>query len=116
MKVGQLSDHPFLTSRQSLHPNPKSFKMGQNELQQPTSPPYLPASAILGGIPTSDVDVPICAVLLVLYLLGLLTHARIYLRNRTNHNTKFRLSILMMYMCFLRLVTMSLTNGLGQTQ
>lgn len=76
--------------------------------QQPSGPPYLPHRTALGGIPTTHVDIPICAVLLLLYLLGLLTHALIYRRNRTNDSTKFRLSILIIYMCFVRLITMSM--------
>jgi len=82
--------------------------MNSQQQQRHTGPPYLPSSAPLGGIPTVTIDMPICAVLLVLYLLGLFTHTLIYRRNGTNRATKFRLSILIIYMCFLRLITMSL--------
>ncbi|KAJ5674415.1 uncharacterized protein N7477_004349 [Penicillium maclennaniae] len=44
--------------------------------------PYAPTTAALGGRPTKDLDVPICAVFLVLFAAAAAGHMRIFQRNR----------------------------------
>ncbi len=70
-------------------------------------PPYLPNVASVGGTPTVSVDVPVCSVFLVLYLIGFTTHVFIMRYNR-KFKKPFRLSILLIYQGFFRTVTLSL--------
>ncbi len=71
------------------------------------SGPYPPTTASLGGLPTVGVDVPICAVFLVLYLIGAVSHMTILQVNlRRGH--KFIISGMLFGFCMSRLVTMIL--------
>jgi hypothetical protein len=71
----------------------------------PTSGPYPPQAAALGGSPTVKLDVPISAVLLFLYVLMAITNMTILQLNlRRGH--KFLLSGLLFGFCMARIVTM----------
>ena len=70
-------------------------------------PPYLPNTAAVGGAPTVSVDVPICSVLLALYLAAAIIQTIIFVRNR-RHKEEFRLSLILIYMGFFRTITLSL--------
>jgi hypothetical protein len=63
--------------------------------------------AILGGIPTKSVDLPICAVLLTCYLGMGATHMTIFRHNRA-HGRNFKPSMLCFGLCMARLVTFSM--------
>ncbi|RMY96630.1 hypothetical protein D0864_05114 [Hortaea werneckii] len=73
----------------------------------PSGPPYLPSSvALIGGRPTVDVDVPILAILLLLYLGGAIGNASIFLRNRKRGHF-FPMSMAMFGFCMSRIATCS---------
>lgn len=79
-------------------PQPKMPPQGQQAAQQP---------AQLGGIPTPGVDDPICAVLLLFYLIGAIVNMAIFQINRRRDH-KFIFSLLLFGLCMARLVTLSL--------
>lgn len=66
--------------------------------------PFAPPDAILGGIPTVKLDVPITAIFLVLFLIGAATHMTIYNKN-SKRGHKFILSDLFFDFCMVRTVT-----------
>lgn len=69
-----------------------------------SGPPYAPTTAATGGVPTVDVDVPICAVFIVLFILGAIGNMTLLQLNlRQGH--KFILSGLMFGFCMARIVT-----------
>ena len=71
------------------------------------SGPYPPTNAALGGVPTVSTDIPICAVFIVIFLLGAVAHMTIFqLNKRRGH--KFLLSGMMFGFCMTRTVTMVL--------
>jgi hypothetical protein len=70
-------------------------------------PPYPPQGAGVGGMPTVGVDVPICAVLMVLYLIGAAGHMTIFQKNRRQGH-KFIMSALAFGFCMARTATMVL--------
>lgn len=70
-------------------------------------PPYPATTAGLGGLPTIGVDVPICAVFLVLFMIGAASHMTIFQFNRARGH-KFVLSAMMFGFCMSRIVTMVL--------
>lgn len=70
-----------------------------------SSPPYPPTTASLGLIPTISVDVPICAVFLILFILGAASHMTIFQVNRARGH-KFIISGMMFGFCMARIVTM----------
>ncbi|KAI6875851.1 hypothetical protein KC323_g308 [Hortaea werneckii] len=73
----------------------------------PPQPPYLPTSvALIGSRPTVDVDVPILAMLLLLYLGGAIGNASIFLRNRKRGHF-FPMSMAMFGFCMSRIATCS---------
>ncbi|KAI7276333.1 hypothetical protein KC345_g6823 [Hortaea werneckii] len=73
----------------------------------PSGPPYLPSGvALIGGRPTIDVDVPILAILLLLYLGGAIGNASIFLRNRKRGHF-FPMSMAMFGFCMSRIATCS---------
>lgn len=85
--------------------------MSTTEPSQPPSgaatpkpnPPYAPTFAQLGGIPSTTVDVPICAVLIAIFLTGAVFNMTIWKRNgKRGHN--FLLSAVVFYFCFARIV------------
>ena len=59
-----------------------------------SGPPYLPSIWAVGGAPKLDVDVPITAIFLFLYLCGAITHMIIFQLNRRRDH-KFIFSALM---------------------
>ncbi|KAL2064624.1 hypothetical protein VTL71DRAFT_3761 [Oculimacula yallundae] len=71
-------------------------------------PPYInKANAMLGGHPTVSLDIPICAVLLALYVLGAIGNMTIYQINRRRGH-KFLMSWAMFGFCMARNATFSL--------
>lgn len=67
------------------------------------NPPYAPQFAQLGGIPTTTVDVPICGVLIAIFLTGAVLNMTRWKRNgKRGHN--FLLSAVVFYFCFARIV------------
>ena len=61
-------------------------------------PPYLPTTWALGGIPTKGVDIPITAVLLVMYIGSAIWHMTIFqLNNRRGHKFIFNALLFGMY-------------------
>ena len=71
---------------------------------QPKVGPFSPEAAILGGIPTKDLDVPVTAVFLVLFLIGAVTHFTIHeINGKRGH--KFHLSDMVFDFCMVRTVT-----------
>lgn len=70
-------------------------------------PPYPATTAGLGGLPTIGLDVPICAVFLVLFMMGAASHMTIFQINRSRGH-KFIISGMMFGFCMSRLVTMIL--------
>jgi hypothetical protein len=63
--------------------------------------------ALLGGIPTVNVDIPICAVFIVIYACFAATNMTIYQRNLRRHK-KFFLSALLFGFCMARILTLVL--------
>lgn len=78
-----------------------------NPPQQPSGPPYLPTVPQLGGVPTVDLDVPISAVLLALFVAGAATHMTILQINlRRKH--KFLFSGVLFGFCMARISALTL--------
>ncbi|KAK1834311.1 hypothetical protein QBC39DRAFT_398082 [Podospora conica] len=77
----------------------------------PTATPAAPASppetAILGGVPTIDLDAPICAVFLALFLGGAILNMAIYQINR-RHGYKFFFSGLLFGFCMARILALTM--------
>ncbi|KAK4448063.1 hypothetical protein QBC34DRAFT_439427 [Podospora aff. communis PSN243] len=69
--------------------------------------PYLPQTAQLGGIPTTNLDVPICAVFLALFVGGAAANMTIFQINR-KHGYKFLFSGLLFGFCMARIVALSM--------
>ena len=70
-----------------------------------TGPPYLPPNAALGGVPTNELDTPIAAVFLALFVGGAVAHMTILQLNlRRAH--KFVFSGLLFGFCMARITTM----------
>ena len=78
---------------------------GQMASEPMSGPPYLPPNALLGGQPTNDVDTPIAAVFLVLFIIGAACHMSILQLNRRKSH-KFILSGLLFGFCMARITTM----------
>ena len=70
-------------------------------------PPYPATTAALGGLPTIGLDVPICAVLMVLFIIGAASHMTIFKVNMKRGH-KFIISGMMFGFCMSRIVTMTL--------
>ena len=68
-------------------------------------PPYPATTAALGGLPTIGLDVPVCAVFLVLFIIGAASHMTIFQINRRRGHT-FVISGMMFGFCMSRLITM----------
>jgi hypothetical protein len=71
------------------------------------SGPYLPQTAQLGGIPTTNLDVPICAVFLALFVGGAAANMTVFQINR-KHGYKFLFSGLLFGFCMARIVALSI--------
>ncbi|KAK0746573.1 hypothetical protein B0T18DRAFT_390997 [Schizothecium vesticola] len=70
-------------------------------------PPYLPQTAILGGVPTLALDGPICAVFLAFFLGGAILNMTIYQTNR-RHRYKFLFSALLFGFCMARILALTM--------
>ncbi|KAF6223741.1 hypothetical protein HO133_000584 [Letharia lupina] len=75
--------------------------------KMPMSPPYPATTSALGGSPTINPDVPICAVFLLLYMIGAACHMAIFQTNQKRGH-KFLISGMLFGFCMSRLVTTSL--------
>lgn len=73
----------------------------------PTSPPYPPAMAVVGGVPTVSVDVPICAVFIALFAVGAVSHMTLFRRNMSRGH-KFIPSAATFGFCMARITANSL--------
>jgi len=71
------------------------------------SGPYLPHTAQFGGVPTTNLDVPICAVFLALFVCGAVINMAIFQINR-KHGYKFFFSGLLFGFCMARIVAVSM--------
>ncbi|EAQ84407.1 hypothetical protein CHGG_08421 [Chaetomium globosum CBS 148.51] len=87
-----------------------SSNTGQSAQPPPAqNPPYPPAGATLGGIPTPLPDIPISAVLLALFALSAGTHLALFLRNkRRGAAHRFFFSFLLFVFSCLRVVALAL--------
>lgn len=66
--------------------------------------PFAPEEAVLGGIPTTKLDVPVTSVFLILFITGAITHFTIHeLNGKKGH--KFHLSDLCFDFCMVRTTT-----------
>ncbi|KIY01725.1 uncharacterized protein Z520_01863 [Fonsecaea multimorphosa CBS 102226] len=73
----------------------------------PQGPPYAPQTVNVGGIPTVDVDVPICSVFMFLFLVGAICHMTILQINlRRGH--KFLMSGILFGFCMAREVALTI--------
>ncbi|KAK3487627.1 uncharacterized protein B0T23DRAFT_446506 [Neurospora hispaniola] len=73
---------------------------------EPDGPPYLPHQAQLGGKPTRSIDVPVCAVLLVVFLALAAMNMTIFQINR-RIGFKFLFSGLLFGFCMARVVALA---------
>ncbi|TVY82330.1 hypothetical protein LSUE1_G004594 [Lachnellula suecica] len=73
-------------------------------VQQAGPGPYTPPTAFIGGTPTTNLDVPITAVFLALFMMGAVTHLTIHERNGKRGH-KFHLSDAVFDFCMVRTVT-----------
>ena len=73
----------------------------------PSGPPYTPNVAVLGGVPTVNVDVPICAVLLVLFVTSAAGHMTLFQINKRKGH-KFLFSVFLFGLSMARIATMSI--------
>ncbi|KAG9231784.1 hypothetical protein BJ875DRAFT_545088 [Amylocarpus encephaloides] len=69
--------------------------------------PYAASVASLGGLPTVNLDIPVCAVLLLLYISFAATNMTIFQVNKRRQH-KFVLNALMFGFCMSRIVTLTL--------
>ncbi|KAJ5641971.1 hypothetical protein N7490_005971 [Penicillium lividum] len=74
---------------------------------QPRGGPYSSKAAGMGGLPTTLPDVPVCAVLMVLYISFAATNMTIFQINRRKGH-KFILSAMMFGFCMSRIITLVL--------
>ena len=70
----------------------------------PLSPPYRANTAGLGGLPSVDVDVPICTVFLVLFILGAISHMFLFKTN-SKRGHKFLMSGMLFGFCMARIMS-----------
>ncbi|KAI5195250.1 hypothetical protein E4T39_08291 [Aureobasidium subglaciale] len=71
------------------------------------SAPYRPEAQSLGGIPTIPVDIPVCAVFMVLYIIAGALHMGTFTKNK-KAGRKFIFGGMMFGLCKIRIVTLSL--------
>ncbi|THW36326.1 hypothetical protein D6D21_08757 [Aureobasidium pullulans] len=71
------------------------------------SAPYRPEVQSLGGTPTIPVDIPVCAVFMLLYIIAGVLHFGTFLRNK-KVGKKFIFGGMMFGLCKIRIVTLSL--------
>ncbi|KAG7005229.1 hypothetical protein G7Y79_00021g050960 [Physcia stellaris] len=70
----------------------------------PLSPPYPVNTAGLGGLPTVDLDVPICTVFLLLFILGAISHMFLFKTNMKRGH-KFLMSGMLFGFCMARIMS-----------
>ena len=70
----------------------------------PPGPPYPPTTAGIGGVPTTNLDVPITSVFMFIYLCGAIAHMTIFQLNRKRGHT-FIMSAMMFGFCMARQAT-----------
>ena len=73
--------------------------------EQTLHAPYPAKTAALGGLPTVGVDVPICSVFLVLFIIGAVAHMTI-LQTNQRRGHRFLISGMIFGFCMSRIVTM----------
>ncbi|KAK3318635.1 hypothetical protein B0H66DRAFT_582246 [Apodospora peruviana] len=73
---------------------------------QPQGPPYLPQTAVLGGHPTVDLDVPVSAVFLCLFTAGAAFNMIVFQIN-LRHGYKFLFSVLLFGFCMARILALA---------
>lgn len=73
----------------------------------PPNPPYPATTAGLGGLPSVDVDVPICTVFLVLFILGAISHMFLFQTNKKRGH-KFLMSGMLFGFCMARIMSCTL--------
>ncbi|KAH0367921.1 hypothetical protein KCU65_g4290, partial [Aureobasidium melanogenum] len=71
------------------------------------SAPYRPEAQALGGIPTKAVDIPVCSVFMVLYIIAGALHMATFQKNK-KRGKKFIFGGMMFGLCKIRIVTLSL--------
>lgn len=76
-------------------------------MQSAKGPPYLPTAAGIGGLPTKNVDDPICAVFLVLFVIGAAVHMAIFQVNM-RRKKKFVMSAMIFGFCMARSTTIAM--------
>ncbi|KAK3339192.1 hypothetical protein B0H65DRAFT_292960 [Neurospora tetraspora] len=79
---------------------------GNSAPPEPDGPPYLPHQAQLGGKPTRSIDVPVCAVLLVVFLALAAMNMAIFQINR-RIGFKFLFTGLLFGFCMARVVALA---------
>lgn len=82
--------------------------LNQLQMEPPSGPPYAPKVAGVGGQPTVGVDVPICAVFILLFACLAAGHMATLQINMRKRHHKFLYSGLLFGFCMSRLVTCSL--------
>jgi hypothetical protein len=84
-----------------------SINANKSPLQSAKGPPYLPTTAGIGGLPTKNVDDPISAVFLVLFVIGAASHMTIFQINM-RRKKKFVMSAMIFGFCMARITTMTM--------
>ncbi|OAG10137.1 uncharacterized protein CC84DRAFT_1084241 [Paraphaeosphaeria sporulosa] len=78
-----------------------------NKQLQSTSGPYRPTTWALGGVPKKNVDIPVTAVFLFLYIIGAATHMTIFQYNKRRGH-KFLFNGMIFGFCMARITTCTL--------
>ena len=99
LEVRQVGTFPL-----SPPPPPLTNIQASYQMMSLGSGPYPSMKAALGGLPTVGVDVPICSVFLLLFLLGAISHLTIYMMNKRRGH-RFIISGMMFGFCMARIVT-----------
>ncbi|OJJ44968.1 hypothetical protein ASPZODRAFT_153292 [Penicilliopsis zonata CBS 506.65] len=68
-----------------------------------SGPPYAPTTAAVGGVPTVGLDVPICAVFILLFIGGAVSHMTLFRRNMARDH-KFIPSAVTFGFCMSRII------------
>ncbi|KAL5382838.1 hypothetical protein PMIN02_009832 [Paraphaeosphaeria minitans] len=74
---------------------------------QSTSGPYRPTTWALGGVPKKNIDIPVTAIFLCLYMLGAATHMTIFQYNKRRGH-KFLFNGMIFGFCMARITTCTL--------
>ncbi|OLN86273.1 hypothetical protein CCHL11_04137 [Colletotrichum chlorophyti] len=101
LPTGQAPDPLASTSTSTTPPPPQGAAPQQPSVQRLVDPAQGP---FIGGDPTTNIDVPVTFLFLLLFAAGAYTHIRIY-RANAKRGHKFLLSDLMFDFCMVRSVT-----------